>query len=187
MLALQGLYMEMIGQGCFGRLNDVTVTAMTYTANEQDRIRTNNAAGVTITLPDLVTDSTASASVLGFWPAILPWGGASDYGFTAPSTPRAPLDGSCVVITDQLSAFNETYVYESNIANWTRIDGLDLDSIAPFTNRHFEGLAAMLAERMADDFGSQVTPTLMRTVANFKYSLTHRYESAARNVAVPYL
>lgn len=163
--ALQSLYRELVGQGSFGRFTDVLVTTTPYNARENERVVCDLESGVTVNLPETITESLLRAL-----PVYDP--SAPDYGRASCETlPRPPRDGACIIVADVNSSYEKYYLYDANRAYWVLIDDLTLDSRAPLANRNENGLKAMLASRMASDFGVQVPPVVASETNTFRYIL----------------
>lgn len=99
-----------------------------YTANENERV--TNSTSITVTLPSTITDVDTQ-------------------------TTRPPRDFSTVVVVGSTPA---TYVYDANLAAWVHIEGLTLNSAAPWSAFLGQSLAAMLAVFMAEEGGLVVPP-----------------------------
>lgn len=67
---------------------------------------------------------------------------------------RPVKDRSCVVVAGSTP---ETYVYDADLDAWVGIHGLTAGSEAPLANRFSDALAALLAVRLATEFGSIIT------------------------------
>lgn len=156
---LQDIYLELLGGGAFGRLNDVTVSA-DYTALEQDRVLVTTQDAVTITLTATTNDPSDGV--------------------------RPPLDGAAIVITDVASTSRETYIYDAAYAAWTDIDALALDTFAPLSIRYRSGLEARLAVRLSEENGFAVTPELRRQEAQGILALLHRFDAPERETQANY-
>jgi len=180
--ALQAIYRELVGQGVFGRLNDVLITAATYDARENDRVVCDYATGVTVNLPEVITADLQNAL-----PAYDP--DQSDYGRGGgcEPLPRPPRDHSPIVITDVNSSFEQYYLYDANRAFWVLLDDLTLDSKAPLSNRYENGLKAKLALRLAPTFGRQPTPFLLAEVNAFHHALSHKKDRSRRPTVAEYV
>lgn len=187
--ALLSLYKEFVGQGVFGRLNPVIITASTYTARENERVVCNNATGVTVTLPDTITLNLLRESP--YYVSYDDLGSTAsgyDYGRGYPTEiiPRPPRDGSVITVTDMFSNLDLTWIYDGPPARWISIDSLGLSDNAPLTGRYANGLAAILAIRLASEWA--VTPSaLVVSEANLGRSqLSARYDRQYRPVVAGY-
>lgn len=58
--------------------------------------------------------------------------------------------------------------YLSDKGTWARIDNLTETSDAPFADRNQDGLAALLATELAEEYGKEITPMVMRKAARFQ-------------------
>lgn len=172
--ALRGLYRQLINSGAFGRLRDVVPTGASYTAGENERIFRNSDVTLEITLPELVRRD------FPFGP--LPYDEEEVYypDGIVDNAMRPPRDCSVVVISDAFTAQTVHYIYDGQQRLWTPIDGLELDSVAPFSFRDPEGLKCLLATQINDEFGGQLGEMSMRMAANFQTALITRYSSPAQ-------
>lgn len=154
-----------------GPMLGVDATA-NITPGENQRIRVQAAATISITLPN-------SIPVFGT-------SNPYDYGFTAPvalapvgSTAsadgvsyRAPVDGARIEIVGTTTAL---YFYREDINTWQAATGLTVDSEIPFNARLTSAFAALLAERLIDVVSdAQPTATLMRRIARGRSAMSLR-------------
>lgn len=169
MEALQSLYVELIGQGSLGRLNDVLATSA-YTAREYDRIQA--AHGIVVTLPATITPNMCSPG------GDLPY----DYGFrecdpTATSGSRPPRDRACVVVVqDNVAVYS---VFRASTNAWVTINGLTLTSLFPFSDTLEDGIAALLAERLADNFDTVAGPSTQQAARTCRWMLSAKPDSSS--------
>lgn len=178
---LQSLYRELAAQGVFGRLHDVLVTGSTYTPRENERVVCNSDVGVTVTFPDTITASLLnSLPDYGF--------GESDYGRgqRCETLPRPPRDGSIIWLTDIPGSFDKGYIYEGSKARWTPIDDLTLDSVAPLSGRYANGLAAILAVKMATEYNVTPPPSVMAEANLGRHMLSQKLDRSRRAVVAEY-
>lgn len=167
--ALQSLYVELIGQGSLGRLNDVIATSA-YTAREYDRIQA--AHGIVVTLPTTITPNMCSPG------GDLPY----DYGFrawdptvagnTRPPRDRAPV----VVVQDNVAVYS---VFRASTNAWVTINGLTLTSTFPFSDTLEDGIAALLAERIADNFDTVAGPSTQQAARTCRWMLSAKPDSSS--------
>lgn len=179
MTALQSMIVELIGMGSLGRLNDVLATS-DYTARENERVRAS--VGVTVTIPDTIT-----AALEPCWAGI--FGGGYDYGFrswpVSGNGDRPPRDKACIVVVN--SDNEETdYVYSAYKGEWVEVQALTQQGAFPFAANQENGFAALLAERLADDYDVQVGPETKLQAGRFRLSLSTRYDSASAYTPVDY-
>jgi hypothetical protein len=158
--ALQSLIVELIGQGSLGRLNDVLATSA-YTAKENDRVQAST--GVVVTLPLVIT-----AADCGYgWNPWYAWGQRK---------PRPPRDRTpVVVITDNVPVYN---VYCAYLNEWVVINDLAQQDDFPFAQYLENGFAALLAERIADDYDQAVGPETMKQAAACRSMLSLKMDSS---------
>jgi hypothetical protein len=171
--ALKSIFVELIGNGTLGALNDVLATD-DYTACEWDRIRADE--GVTVTLPtEITTDYTRG-----------PTGSPSDYGWGVSTTPRPPYNLAPVVVVD--SDGEATYsLYNAYTGAWVAINDLGQQATFPLPKHLENGFACMLAEALVDEFGGQVGEQTKRQSAYCRVALTHRPDSQRRAAVVSYI
>jgi hypothetical protein len=165
--ALQSLIVELIGQGSLGRLYDVLATSA-YTVFEQDRVRAD--PGVTVTIPDTITNER---------PTDYPGGDGYDYGFGGLSVPaRAPRDRAVVVVFDGDTDTVVYHVYSAYKGEWVVINGLTQQDDFPFADYLEDGFAALLAERIVDDFdGAEVGKETKRQANGCRMMLSTKPDS----------
>jgi hypothetical protein len=194
--ALQGLLVELIGQGSLGRLHDVLVTA-DYTAREFDRIRCDNVTlvtefgelittesgdplalnTITITLPTTITPGMYSNCDYGWW---------QNYGFLRCSKPRPPFDRAPVVVINQ-AGVQFTNMYNAYSGKWVLLNNLKLTDTFPLADYFVEGFKALLAERMADDFSTVAGPSVQQAARTCRWMLAAKPDSASRPVRAEYM
>lgn len=181
---LQAIYMELAGNGLFGKLLDVVVTTGTYIPREQDRVNCQNPSGVTVTLPDLIDPKNYTtypdgypANYVDFWSAEQQSCGY-DYGFGIfPLYPRPPRDGACIAIVDLYSNTSKTWVYDSNTARWVQLEALNLTDGAPLAGRYSDGIACLLASRIAPEYAMAVPAEVAAGASRGIYAMTHRNDA----------
>lgn len=166
--SLKGLYRSLLNAGTFGRLRDVVPTS-DYTAGENERVfrSSDSPEAMEVTLPELVRDTLGSPAEYGSrW---IPPDSVST------SDLRPPRDCSVIVVSDSFSGETQEYIYDGSLRRWFMIGDLGLDDPAPLSNRHEDGLRAMLALQIADEYGGDVTGATQRLASQFHSSLTHRW------------
>lgn len=184
--ALQALYRELVGQGVFGRLYDVLVTTATYSAREQERVVCDLVSGVTVTLPETITQSLIDSAPYRCFTYDV---NAPDYGrgcWSSEVFPRPPRDGACIVVADVNSSLEKYYLYDANRAYWVLLDSLTLDSTAPLSARYQNGLEAVLSERLADPFGVDVPKQATAQANTFRHSISMKLDRSRRPVIAEY-
>lgn len=170
MNALQALIIELIGQGSLGRLNDVLATS-NYTAYENDRVHAS--VGVVVTLPTTITKERCGDPV--------PFELESVNTVTA----RAPRDRSPIVVI--ASTGIATYsVYNSYKSAWVTINSLTQQGAFPFAQYLEDGFAALLAERLVDEFDQQLGVETKRQAGLCRMMLSTKYDSASRPASACY-
>lgn len=156
---LQAWYESSINGGLFGQLVDVFKDEA-YTAVEFDRVRKD--AAVTITIPDTITDPDTGEE-------------------------RAPLDLCPIVVTYPGQAdYPQLNVYDADVGDWVRLDGLTLDSDAPLSGRGANGLAALVAALAMEEQGLQPGRVTVSQALGFRMNIASRHGSARRAVDYEY-
>ena len=120
-----------------------------YTAKEGDR--------VSVTAPGSVT-----------LPAII-----SDCG-----SQRLPLDCARVQIIGAASNAG-LWLYSASKGAWGKCNGLSLTSESPFGDEDDEGLAALLAVALVDEYGGEISAATVSTATAAKASLRSRLKKCA--------
>lgn len=110
-------------------LTDVLISA-NYTAGENERI-TDTSGSAVITKPATLTDPQTGET-------------------------RAPRNGALIEICSATSPTR--YIYVSELAAWKALSGLALSDESPLGPEHDEGLAAMMAVRLAPDLQQPNVP-----------------------------
>jgi hypothetical protein len=181
MEVLTSFYLELIGQGVFGKLIDSYVTDAAYTAHENERI-TCSSVVTTVTLPTTITAE--------WWPVQGNIGGIYDYGWNNTSAsatyPRTPRDGAVVQIARSDLGTALTYIHDAPKAAWVSIDSLALATAAPLSERYGEALKALLAIKFAPHYNVQPNPFLERESAKANSMLSHRFDRGYRPVSGNY-
>lgn len=173
--ALQSLIVEMIGQGSFGKLRDVLATSA-YTAKENERIQASH--GVVVTLPTVITtDNCGDGGWSSNWAA---W-----YGAPYNTLPRPPRDRSVVVvITDNVPVYNVWCTY---LNQWVVVNSLTQQGAFPFAQYLEDGFAALLAERIADDFASQAGPSVLQAARSCRWMIAAKPDSVRPTARTEYM
>lgn len=182
--ALQDLIIEMIGQGSLGTLYDYLATS-DCTAYENQRIHASS--GVVVTLPLTITGPPPYYMwpYMGY-PSGFAYGRGYDYGYAYYSQqyPRPPRDRTpVVVITDNVPIYN---VWRSYTNEWVVINGLGQQDDFPFTVDLENGFAALLAERLVDDYAQQLGPETARQAGACRLMLASKYDSVSLPAAACY-
>lgn len=172
--SLTSFYQECVNVGTFGRVSDVPISAAyTGTAGVNQHINVLTADTVTITLPKTVP--------YYYWDTWMP---CRDYGWGlnvplgGDTGANVPPDKSVVRITSEFNAGRASYVYDGTVQRWMRFDNLELEDEAPLSARGADGLAAVLAERVADEFGQEtLSPLTMRAANRYRVALVTHHGS----------
>jgi hypothetical protein len=169
---LNNLYTDLVGMGTFGRMRDVRVTAGTpYTAHEQERISIDNDDGITVSLPTSVTQEYDYDGPSAY-PHDYGFSTAGDYGTLTTITERPVRDQSIVIVNSVCSCTAKIYVYDGATSTWHALGTLTLSDPAPLALRYRGSITSLLAEKLCDPYGQQVSPSLQRDVRNANVMLT---------------
>lgn len=194
--ALQSMIVELIGQGSLGRLQDVLATA-DYTAREFDRIRCD---GLKLVTEDgtIITDESGNPIFSTSITVTLPWVitpnmySGCDYGwrgyygsFLCCNKPRPPRDRAPVVVIDQTGK-NYTSMYSAYLGKWILLNNLEQQGDFPLANYLEDGFAAMLAERIADDYDAALGPNTARSAALCRSMLSLKLDSERATTRAAY-
>lgn len=169
-----------------GPMTDVDVSA-DYTAGPDQRLRIQDGAEVTITLPNAVpTLITCSPYDYGFQagafqPAAGSTGSADGY------QSRQPRDGERVEIVGA-GPGQALYFYVADLNNWASVYGLALDDTAPVNSRYAGHWGARLAERLISSWPGLDEPSsaLSKRIALANVALLTRPGVARSPVAADY-
>lgn len=150
-----------------GPMKDVDVSA-DYTAGANERVRVQDGATITVTLPNSIriTDgagSTASADA----------NQTSVYDFgrgSAGGTYRQPRDGERIEVVGQSQGL---WFYVSDTNAWVNAQAIALDDPLPFPASQISDWAALLAERMIDSWPGlyEPTPSLQARIARARAAI----------------
>lgn len=183
--ALKGMYPAWIASGAFGRIEDVIPTGEYYTAEPNQRIFRNQSATMTVTIPEVVSNAIITdygRRVYGNYgtnitistvngDTVIDVKPGQPIGFDV----APPRDGSVIIISDAFTAQTITYLYDGTVKLWQSIDALTLDDDAPRSSADPEGLAAMLAIEVSDQFGADVPAATQRAAVRFQTAMTARF------------
>lgn len=170
MESLYGMYLEWVQAGVFGRLNDYTVT-VNITALPGQRIYA--ATGLTITLPTPFTEPYNQNPTVGGWI----W----DYGHPRWAGQNPLVDKALIAVVQD--GVEKLWVYKAATASWVDLTSQDLNDPFPLDDGLVNGAAAMLALRLAPEFGTDPSSLVLREANNAQVALTHRYNNPARQTA----
>lgn len=177
---LRGLYIAWIASSAFGRLAEVVVTG-DLTAYENQRIIRPIGVSAEITLPDFVptySDPRPYDRERDVYDGVFE---------STDSNNRPPRDGAVIVIADQETGTIENWIYDGTIKLWRQIDNLAVTDAAPLSFADPEGLAAVLAMEVADQFGADVSPFTLRVATRFITTLTSRFSMPRQVVQGVYM
>jgi len=183
LITLQSLLRALISGGTLGRARPVTIDGGIYTARENDRIQRLAGMG-TVIRPDTITEELADLHTCG---------SVEFYDYPVCAPPRPPRDGAFVIINDTSTGNTEEWIYEGYTNRWISLHDLSLDesgevrddqghiiavkadSVCPLAARDANGLAALLATKLADHFGQTPSPLTLRDAQAFLASLANRF------------
>lgn len=157
---LKGLYTTWVASGAFGRLHDIQPRGPEYTARVGQRITRESEALVRVILPEVASDDRP-----------IPY----DYGWNCRRSAHertTPIDGSAVVIVSLDTGATQTWLFDGTRKQWQQVTALQIDDEAPRSSADHQGLAACLAEELADQFGADLAPTTIAQAARFKTAMT---------------
>ncbi len=159
---LLGMYQEWVQLGVFGRLNDYR-TSVDITALPGQRIYADT--GLTISLPTPYSPPYNDSNTVGGWI----W----DYGWPRWNGQNPLVNQSLIsVIQDGVERL---YVY--NNGAWVDFNTQDLNSNFPLSAGLENGTAAMLALRLAPEYGNDPSALVLREAQQAQVALTHRYNN----------
>jgi len=176
--ALKGLYRQLITSGAFGRLTDV-VPVVDYTACGNVRVFRNTDDAIAITLPETVNRQD-------YWCDHRIYGSCWRPDTTLRRDVTTPRDCTVVTITDALVGETYDFIYDGHTKTWQGLYDLSLENAAPLAFRDPQGLMALLAAQIGDDFGAQIGPTTLRLAQNFQSALVTRFSMPRETVAGVY-
>lgn len=182
LLSMASFYQELISNGSCGRIHSIPITAaFDGNAGHNQHINIVTDDAVVVDLPDTMP-----------WSWYCNWRPYRDYGWGL-NIPvgdgfRMPPDMSVVRITSRENDDRTTYLYDDPVQRWLRIDNLNLpdqnavlNREAPLSSRNIDGLASLLAMRIADQFGQDLLSALTIQSANkYKIALVSRYGGDSR-------
>ncbi|MFQ3639335.1 MAG: hypothetical protein SNJ62_04905 [Chloracidobacterium sp.] len=97
-----------------------------------------------------------------------------------------PPDLALVEAVAAETAVRQLWLYDARRGGWVRLDGLKLDDEAPLSRRSPEGLAAVLAEEIADEFQGALGAQTARLAGAFRWSISSRYGEARSTAGTDY-
>lgn len=172
--ALQSLIVELIGQGSLGRLNDVLATS-DYEAREWERV--THTSSQTITLPTEISASSCAYDY-GFSGGYPDYAVSNNYSGTRPPMDRAPI--VTINKTTNVARYN---IYRAYTGEWVEVLDLDDQDDFPLADYLEDGFAALLAERMVDDYDGTLGAETKRQANACRMMLATKPDSQSRNTA----
>lgn len=183
MVTMSSMIAEMVEGGLFGTLFDVIVNVDT-TALPWSRIRVDTA-GVTITLPLIITNAVVNDYPYSPWAAFNDYAGP-DYGAWFSCLPRPP-DNLSPIVVRQFDGSLTVSIYSAYTGIWTSINKQALQGVFPFPEGWEDGFACVLAERVADEYGAQIGSGTLKGCNAFNAMISNRYDSVRREGRAEYM
>jgi len=159
---------------------------LTWVPSENQRIRIQAGATVTITLPNAIPlfnmpdpyDYGFNANTVA--PPVGTTGAADGIEY------RQPRDGTRIEIVGATQAL---YFYRADINSWMTATGLILDGETPFNNRYNSAIAALVAERLMETLPGtdEPTPGLAKRIARGRSALMLQTGTTHDRVVAEYL
>lgn len=170
--SLQSLYAEWVTQGTFGRIQNINIsTAQTATAGLNQHINVTTDEAVTVELP-----ATVAFDYWWTWRPCRDYGWGKNVPVGSDTNNRMPRDKSVVMVSDQFGPGRATYVYDGTIQRWMRVDDFGLNDEAPLSARGADGLASVLATRLAEEYGVELlSPLTMQSGNRYKMALVTNF------------
>jgi hypothetical protein len=154
----QSYLSELFYSGKFGRWVEVRVSE-DYTAEESESIGNTTDANVAITLPEEVEDLWEEDGV------------------------RRPRDLTPARVVGDPPVF---YLYNAAYGAWVRCSALTLSDNAPLSDRSVDGLAAMLAARLSEEYTLALKPGAERAAQVFHALITHKRDRPREETEATY-
>ena len=99
---------------------------------------------------------------------------------------QMPRDLALAELADETTNEPRRYLYDARRAAWQRIDSLTLDDFCPLSSRSAEGVAAVVAMAIADEFGAQPSELIIRDAGAFRFDLSVKPGEPRRTVTAEY-
>lgn len=97
---------------------------------------------------------------------------------------KPPYELSFIEVVDTVAQTVTRYLYENGA--WVDINSLALDDEAPLSGRGRDGLAACLALPLAEEYGGEIGPAVVRQAGSFKTGLSLKFGSDSPRTAPDY-
>ena len=78
-------------------------------------------------------------------------------------------------IVDDTGGTLKRFAWDARMGRYVLLHALTLDSPMPLATAGAEGMAALVATKLAEEFGAEIGPALVREAAHFKFNLSARY------------
>jgi hypothetical protein len=157
LIALRSIYAEHAAQGLYGVLKTRRITTSPYDAAPGDRVVYQGVGTLTLNLPETVEEDCDGL--------------------------RVPRDLAVIV---EAGADPKTWLYDADIGEWVSIHSLTGASPAPLSLRLLNGLAAMLAVRIAPEWNVQAAPQVVADASGAKNTLAMQWSEPRDVVKVEY-
>lgn len=178
MLTLRNVLRKLVTDGTYGQLKEKVITDDYITPGMEHIYKMNDQC--IIILPMLVSNQDGYCD----YGLMLSEDGAYAPGQLPEGIKVSPpRDGSIVRITDSVSNATTDWIYDGQIKSWTGLWNISYDYPVPMGFRDGEGLKALLAIAMADEFGVEPTARLERSAREFKMNLGYRWDTQDDNRA----
>lgn len=155
---LQSYLAELFYSGKFGRWVEVRISD-DHTAEEGESIGNTTDDNVSITLPEEVEDLCEEDGV------------------------RRPKDLTPARVVGTPPSF---YLYNAAYGAWVRCSALALNDNAPLSDRSADGLAALLASRLAEEFTLGLKPGALAAGQVFHSLITHKRDRPREETEATY-
>jgi hypothetical protein len=150
LLAIQDIIQEL--HEARGPLTDVDVSAATYIASENQRVRIQAGAATVVTLPNAIPMYDGFDPYdYGFNPAAQQWGAYAPQGSAGVADNiawRQPRDGTRIEIVGTTA---QLFFYRADVNQWLSANALRLDDEMPLNARYRGALIALVAERLVEE------------------------------------
>lgn len=154
LLSAQLLYYDIIDKGA--DLTDVRIST-DYTAGENERVFNTIGTNIPIDLPEYIQDTSLTPDADG-----------NQY--------RPPADFSIVSLA---GSPRQTHVYDATLGAWVKIEDMALTTTAPWSTQLGQGLSAMLAVVMANEYGLEAKPTTLALAADCRTRVNGKLQTGS--------
>ncbi len=190
--ALKGMYGAWIASGAMGRLRDVAPTGSRYVAYGGERVYRTSPDTLEVALPELVQAGCFNDYGHDWWGTIVTLGSDSDQTLVTTTTNQPvgyavpPRDGAVVMISDAVGGQTQFWLYDGTAKKWQGVHLIDANDEAPRSTADPQGLAAMLAIEVCDQFGVEPTGGTLAQANRFKVAMTSAFGMRREQVSGVY-